>query len=400
MLKRVTVFFALFCVMAVAGLAQQRVVISTAPIHIKGNTQFIAPPVSNQAGSYMNLPYAQPVSDNPGSVLLIPIDTAFSTQTDGSDSSFAITDENDSLLAFTGLWDYPLINPGLGYDITMPFQMIPPMQGELQIDSIIFFMFKLPTWPDLQGDIYMLPLLAPANLNWNQYTGYRIPLENFISIPDFDELVTISKDTINTRLVEQPLEIKPVIIHTPGLVIPANKAFGFGFIREVEADGVRLLGGYEWDQTVKPTGGMMTTVGGSDTVRSMFGNLVWTAASPAPLTNQPIRQNFDVRIFGRFEATTGVTPDPTPGTAGFTLGTNFPNPASTETHIRFSVDKTGSTTLRLTNMLGQVVVTSTDSYSPGSYVWDVPTSNLPSGTYIYSLSIGDRTITRTMTIAR
>ena len=402
MLKRVTVFFALFCVMAVAGLAQQRVVLSTTPINIQGNRHLIAPPVSGPAGAYATLPYVKPVFGEPGSVLLVPVDTVVFVQRDTSDSAFSIVDEFGELQAFTGQYDFPRdLTQGLGYSIDAPFQILPPMKGAFAVDSIIFFMFKLSDWPDLQGDIFMLPLLAPTNINWNQYQGYRIPLTSFEPVENFTDLIIISKDTINTRLVEQPLEIKPVIVHTPGLVIPANRAFSIGFIRENPADSIRMLGGFEWDQSVKPTGGMMTTVGGTnDTVRSMFGNIQWTAQAPPPLTNQPIRQNFDIRFFGTLEVVTSVTPDPNSGMTGFTLGANYPNPASSETHIRFSIDKSVPAILRLTNMLGQVVETTTFDSGAGSYEWQVNTSHLPTGSYIYSLSIGDRTITRTMTIAR
>lgn len=398
MLRNFTVFLVFGFVMLASSAAQQRVLISTGP---NPGVHFADTPAQQIAPALANLPYVTPIQEEPKSLVLAPIDTVFLTQVDTSDTSFAIT-ENGEVIAFTCVIDYPAGGGDLGYTIAGGAQFFPPMPGNISIDTLVVFAFKLTSWPNVKGNVYVLPVLAPSGINWQSYTGFRRDFDDFVQIPNVPELYTINKDTINNRL--EGTNLRGVVLPTPGFQVPANTAFGLIFLPEQAADSIRILAGYEWDTSVRPTGAMFTRTNSGnrkDSIRTFFGNLQWTAQAPPPLTNKPIRQNLDLRLFGTFDAVTGVRPEPTYEAAGVTLGTNYPNPANQETHIRFSIEKAAPVTLRLTNAIGQVIQKVTfDDRGPGSYVWDVNTANLPNGTYFYTLTTGVTTITRTLQVNR
>lgn len=66
---------------------------------------------------------------------------------------------------------------------------------------------------------------------------------------------------------------------------------------------------------------------------------------------------------------------------------NYPNPFNPSTHILFSIRKSGQTTLRVFNMLGQVVATLYDGPAESGKLYDVifDASRLPSGAYLSRL---------------
>lgn len=86
----------------------------------------------------------------------------------------------------------------------------------------------------------------------------------------------------------------------------------------------------------------------------------------------------------------------------FALSQNYPNPFNPVTNIRFQVAKTAPVTLKVYNVLGQVVATVLDNrvLAPGTYqiTWDAKA--LPSGTYFYSLESGSHRETRKMVLAK
>ena len=81
------------------------------------------------------------------------------------------------------------------------------------------------------------------------------------------------------------------------------------------------------------------------------------------------------------------TPDTLPRAA--TLGQNYPNPFSEQTSIAFSLEEPGITTLHLYDMQGRLVETliSERTRGAGSHSFQLDAGTLPSGTYIYELSV-------------
>jgi hypothetical protein len=74
--------------------------------------------------------------------------------------------------------------------------------------------------------------------------------------------------------------------------------------------------------------------------------------------------------------------------AAFTLYQNYPNPFNPVTTIRFSVGKSSYTSLRVFDVLGREVATIVSKeLPPGEYFRQWNAANLPSGIYIYRLSV-------------
>ena len=85
---------------------------------------------------------------------------------------------------------------------------------------------------------------------------------------------------------------------------------------------------------------------------------------------------------------------------------NYPNPFNPTTQIAFNIPEASTVTIRVYNMLGQVVRTLTDGYMQAglhTVEWDATGDNgshLPSGLYIYRLQAGSYVEIRKMTLMR
>lgn len=87
--------------------------------------------------------------------------------------------------------------------------------------------------------------------------------------------------------------------------------------------------------------------------------------------------------------------------AAFTLSQNYPNPFNPTTTIDFNLPNASNVTLRITNLLGQVVATPIQqSFAPGNYRYTFEASSLPSGTYIYTLTTDEASISRQMSLLK
>jgi len=90
----------------------------------------------------------------------------------------------------------------------------------------------------------------------------------------------------------------------------------------------------------------------------------------------------------------------------FNLAQNFPNPFNPETVIKFSVKENSWVTLRIYNILGQVVTTLVDEpKSAGEYSvsWNgknAQNEEIASGVYFYRIKAGDYESVRRMTLLR
>ncbi len=106
-----------------------------------------------------------------------------------------------------------------------------------------------------------------------------------------------------------------------------------------------------------------------------------------------------------FTAVEGVTSvdraDELPETS--TLAQNYPNPFNPSTEIVYYLDESGPVRLEVFDMAGRFVATLVDSVLPqGEHRARFDAGGLPTGTYVYRLTIGSgaKTLTRTMTIVR
>ncbi|RPH36353.1 T9SS C-terminal target domain-containing protein [bacterium] len=87
--------------------------------------------------------------------------------------------------------------------------------------------------------------------------------------------------------------------------------------------------------------------------------------------------------------------------AGFSLGQNFPNPFNPSTQIRFSLAAKAQTTLKVYNLLGEVVSVLADGWmEPGQYTVSWNAGGFPSGVYIYKLESGSATETKRLILLK
>jgi DNA-binding beta-propeller fold protein YncE len=97
----------------------------------------------------------------------------------------------------------------------------------------------------------------------------------------------------------------------------------------------------------------------------------------------------------------GVIRDPGAVPTGYTLEQNFPNPFNPSTEIKFSIAKSGMTSLRVFDVLGRQVADLVHSdLAPGTYRATFDASRLSSGTYIYELRSGDTRLVKKMMLMK
>jgi hypothetical protein len=104
----------------------------------------------------------------------------------------------------------------------------------------------------------------------------------------------------------------------------------------------------------------------------------------------------------RFNAsqTVGVEEN-TPDNGTVYLGNSYPNPLAGQGTIQFTLPASGHATLDIYNVMGQKVMSLVNGFtSTGTHYVNVNTSDLPSGTYYYTLKWNGTSETRTMSVVR
>ncbi len=86
----------------------------------------------------------------------------------------------------------------------------------------------------------------------------------------------------------------------------------------------------------------------------------------------------------------------------FVLEQNYPNPFNPSTTIKFGLATRSSVDLRVYNIVGEevAVLVSGQMMESGTYQVTFSSNNLPSGTYIYRLSAGNKVLTNKMTLLK
>jgi hypothetical protein len=85
----------------------------------------------------------------------------------------------------------------------------------------------------------------------------------------------------------------------------------------------------------------------------------------------------------------------------YQLSQNYPNPFNPTTTINFSVSQSEKISLRVYNILGQLVSTLVDGeYAAGNYKVNFDATSLSSGMYFYTLQAGNYTATKKMILLK
>jgi len=85
----------------------------------------------------------------------------------------------------------------------------------------------------------------------------------------------------------------------------------------------------------------------------------------------------------------------------FDLSQNYPNPFNPSTDVKVSLKQSGGMSLKIYNVLGQLVKVVDQGYrAAGVYVYNVTMDNLSSGVYFYTLQQGSNTMTKKMLLLK
>ena len=120
-------------------------------------------------------------------------------------------------------------------------------------------------------------------------------------------------------------------------------------------------------------------------------------------TGQPSFPSQVLPIRGRIDLNAGSTSiddqDTLPATVA--LDQNFPNPFNPSTSIQFSVPRASNVQLNVFDMLGRQVATLQNGMmQAGTHSVRFDASRFSSGLYLYTLQVGETTLTRTMTLIK
>ncbi len=85
----------------------------------------------------------------------------------------------------------------------------------------------------------------------------------------------------------------------------------------------------------------------------------------------------------------------------FALAQNYPNPFNPSTTIQFSVPEAANVDITIYDLLGNAMKNITrQHYSAGTYSLKIDATEFPAGVYFYTMTAGDFTATRRMTLIK
>ena len=100
-------------------------------------------------------------------------------------------------------------------------------------------------------------------------------------------------------------------------------------------------------------------------------------------------------------AVANIQRDPTEIPDGFTLSQNYPNPFNPQTNIEFEMNNAGLASLKVYDVLGREVATLLDEHLvAGKYTATFSAGHLPSGTYVYQLSVAGQRLSGRMMLLK
>jgi hypothetical protein len=143
--------------------------------------------------------------------------------------------------------------------------------------------------------------------------------------------------------------------------------------------------GLKIDRAVIGSGGMLEVKNSSNL--KLSGLVGQVAIDRISQGNRVLYQGFWVPL----ESPTGVDENP-PISLNNEIS-NFPNPASTTTTFRYNLTENSFVTLKVYDMVGNLIKTLVDGFQSAGQqeiVWDLKSDNLldvPSGNYFYELSV-------------
>lgn len=152
---------------------------------------------------------------------------------------------------------------------------------------------------------------------------------------------------------------------------------------------------------------------------SWAANTVKSASWTTTLDNSWVDANCNVNVFVYFATgnlssdsyiqqtyrqaiiPSGINNQNTKIPMNYSLSQNYPNPFNPTTNIKFAIPKEGNVSLKVYDMLGNVVTTFVDGYmKAGTYNAEFDGSSLSSGIYFYQLKANEFTETKKMSLIK
>ncbi|HTR81330.1 MAG TPA: T9SS type A sorting domain-containing protein [Bacteroidota bacterium] len=200
---------------------------------------------------------------------------------------------------------------------------------------------------------------------------------------------------------------------TPGFVQSGNVNIDPGFGATIpgvlnsssNANGVGLL---NWFTAVRAGTGTTETYGYKLTQVTTAANWVptWPLPETVDLKATASLTSTDGRPVGDPYWTTGTTSGVANGSAvtpkSFTLSEAYPNPFNPSTNVQYTLSNAGVTSLKVYNVLGQLVKTVVDNVhqDAGTYTVRVDMSTETSGVYFYTLEQGANRLVHKMMLLK
>lgn len=202
--------------------------------------------------------------------------------------------------------------------------------------------------------------------------------------------------------------------HANGNLVGTDPGYGAGIAAMIgpsgvpAADGIGLL---PWLKESRTNGDVATHFWGYQQAAPDFTSGNWEPTWPLPeassndlkysasLTATDGQHYGDTRWFG---VPLAVQPQPQSVAAKFSLSNNYPNPFNPTTSISFTVAKSGFASLKIYNMLGQLVMTvyQGNAQASQSYRFNVNMDRFASGMYFYTLQQASNSITKKLLLLK
>ncbi len=195
-----------------------------------------------------------------------------------------------------------------------------------------------------------------------------------------------------------------------GNMIGVDPGYGPSFANVLQGGGnygVGLLPYFTMIRTAQSP-----TIGWGYQIQSIpTGSSNWTPYWPLPeaadmqYTNAAVKNgSTDGKPVGDpywFNGLSAVKPLPAQVATRFNLSNNYPNPFNPSTVIKVSLKQAGIISLKVYNVLGQLVKVVDQGYkAPGVYSYDVNMNNFASGVYFYTLQQGANIMTKKMMLLK
>jgi hypothetical protein len=201
----------------------------------------------------------------------------------------------------------------------------------------------------------------------------------------------------------------------PGFVQSGNQnidpGFGASIAGVTDSNGGNGVGLLNWLTAVRNASGSTQTYGYKLTV--VGSSITWTPTWPLPETNDLVYSDVALKTGGTdglavgdpywiIGTVTGVKAKNSELPTKFALKPVYPNPFNPSTNIQYSLNKSGLVSLKIYNVLGQLVKTVYDNVNqaPNTYTVRVDMSDFTSGVYMTVLQQGSNRLVQKMMLVK